>query len=91
MTEWSEDHVAAIGPFKTSNSDLVDRFWINCRPCGSLRWKGEDYRLRRLGSAVWDAGTFKVVASACVGSEPMDWPPRASIERTDRILVLWAQ
>jgi hypothetical protein len=42
MAEWSEDHVAAIGPFKTSNSDLVDIFWINWRPGGALRWKGED-------------------------------------------------
>jgi hypothetical protein len=40
MAEWSEDHVAAIGPFKTSNSNLVDRFWINWRPDGPLGGKG---------------------------------------------------
>jgi hypothetical protein len=31
MVKWSEDHVVVIGPFKTSNFDLVDRFWINWR------------------------------------------------------------
>jgi hypothetical protein len=66
MVEWSEDHVAAIGPFKTSNSDLVDRFWINWRPGRALRWKGEDRLLGRSKSGVWEAGTFKVVAPDCV-------------------------
>jgi hypothetical protein len=28
-----------------------------------------------------------VLAPACVGYEPMGWPPRASIECTDHMLV----
>jgi hypothetical protein len=40
MVKWSEDHVVVIGPFKTSNFDLVDRFWINWRLGGALGGKG---------------------------------------------------
>jgi hypothetical protein len=58
--------VVGIGPFKTSNSDLVDRFWINWRPGRALMWKGEDHLLGRSGSGVWKASTFKAVASAYV-------------------------
>jgi hypothetical protein len=36
---------------------------------------------------MWKAGTSKVAALAYVGSGPMGWPPRASIECTDRMLV----
>jgi hypothetical protein len=36
---------------------------------------------------MWKADTSKVVAPTCVGKGSMSWPPRASIERTDRILV----
>jgi hypothetical protein len=66
MAKCSEDHVAAIGPFKTSNSDLVDRFWINWRPSETLRWKWEDRRLERSESGVWNVGTFKAVAPTCI-------------------------
>jgi hypothetical protein len=65
MAEWSEDHVAAIGTLN-SNSGLVDRFWINWRLDGALRWKGEDRQLGRSGSGVWKASIFKAVASTCV-------------------------
>jgi hypothetical protein len=34
------------------------------------------------------AGTPKVVAPACVAEGPMGWPPWASIEHTDPILML---
>jgi hypothetical protein len=50
-----------------------------------------DHRLGRSGSGMWKVNTFKVVAPACVGYGPMGWPPRASIERTDRMPVLWAR
>jgi hypothetical protein len=40
MVEWSEDHVAAIGPY-TQHFGLVDRTWLNWRPGGALRWKVE--------------------------------------------------
>jgi hypothetical protein len=40
MTEWSEDHVAAVGSLN-SNSSLVGRLWLNWRPGGALRWKVE--------------------------------------------------
>jgi hypothetical protein len=66
MTEWLEDNVAAIGLLKTQNFNLVDRFWINWRPDEALRWKGEDHRLERSRSSVWEAGTFKAVALAYV-------------------------
>jgi hypothetical protein len=65
MAEWSEDHVAVIGPLKF-NSVLVVRFWLNWRPYGALRWKGGDHRLERSGSGVWNVGTFKIVAPASV-------------------------
>jgi hypothetical protein len=40
MTEWSEDHEAAIGSLN-SNLGVVDRTWLNWRSDGALRWKGE--------------------------------------------------
>jgi hypothetical protein len=51
MSEWSEDHVAAIGPLNL-NLGICDKFWIIWRPGGTLRWKGEDHRLRRSVSGV---------------------------------------
>jgi hypothetical protein len=39
----------------------------NLRPGRALRWKAKDYRLERLGSVMWKAGTSKVVTPACVG------------------------
>jgi hypothetical protein len=66
MAKWLEDHVATIGPFKL-NSGLVDRFSINWRLGGGLRWKGEDCRLGRSESGVWNADAFKTVAPTCVG------------------------
>jgi hypothetical protein len=40
---------------------------VNLRPGEALRWKMEDYLLRRLGSVMWQAGTSRVVAPTCVG------------------------
>jgi hypothetical protein len=40
MTEWSEDHMAAIGSCN-SNLGLLSRLWLNWRPGGTLRWKWE--------------------------------------------------
>jgi hypothetical protein len=57
----------AIGPFKNSNSDLVNRFSIHWRPGRALRWKGEDRQLGRSESGVWKVGTFKTVAPTGVG------------------------
>jgi hypothetical protein len=65
MAEWSEDHVSAIGLFKL-NFVLVVWLWLSWRLGGALRWKGEDHWLRRSGSGVWKADTFKAVAPACV-------------------------
>jgi hypothetical protein len=42
MTEWSEDHVAAIGSL---NFGLIDGSWFNWRPGEVLRWK--------MGTAGW--------------------------------------
>jgi hypothetical protein len=66
MAEWLEDHMAAIGPFKTQLC-LVVRLWLNWRSGGAHRWKWEDHRLGKSGSSVWKAGTFKAIASACDG------------------------
>jgi hypothetical protein len=66
MVEWSEDHVAAIGPLNL-NLGICGRFWIIWRPGGALRWKGEDHRLGRSESGVWKASTFRAVAHACIG------------------------
>jgi hypothetical protein len=38
---------------------------------GALRWKVEDRQLGRSERVMWQAGTFKVVAPACVGYGPM--------------------
>jgi hypothetical protein len=65
MAKWSEDHVTTIGPLNL-NLGICGRFWIIWRPGRALRWKGEDHRLGRLGSGLWKASTFKVVALACV-------------------------
>jgi hypothetical protein len=66
MAEWSEDHMAAIGPFNL-NHGICGRFWIIWRPGEALRYKREDHRLGRLGGGVWKASTFKAVAPAYVG------------------------
>jgi hypothetical protein len=47
----------------------------------------EDRQLGRSRSGLWQAGTSKVVATTCFGYGPMGWAPRASIERTNRMLV----
>jgi hypothetical protein len=62
----------------------------NLRSDGALRWKAEDHRLGRSKSVMWNAGTSKFVSPACVGYGPMGWPLRVSIERTDRMLEIWA-
>jgi hypothetical protein len=46
-----------------------------------------DHRSGRSGSGKWQASTFKAIAPACVSSGPMGWPPWASIERTDHMLL----
>jgi hypothetical protein len=40
---------------------------FNLRQGGALRWKVEDPRLKRSGSVIWQADTYKIVAPACVG------------------------
>jgi hypothetical protein len=37
MAEWSEDHVAAIGPVKLKSWNLVLDYWLNWRPGGARR------------------------------------------------------
>jgi hypothetical protein len=49
--------------------------------------KSGDHRLERSGSGMWQASISKAVAPACVDLGLMGWPPRASIERIDRMLV----
>jgi hypothetical protein len=41
MTEWSEDHVVAVGYFNTLHFGLIDGTWLNWRPAGALRSKVE--------------------------------------------------
>jgi hypothetical protein len=52
MTEWSEDHMVAIGSLNL-NFGLDGRTWLNWRPGGALWWKVEDHRLGRPGSVMW--------------------------------------
>jgi hypothetical protein len=40
MSEWLEDHVAAIGPLNL-NLGICGRFWLHWRSNGARRWKGE--------------------------------------------------
>jgi hypothetical protein len=46
-----------------------------------------DRRLGRSESGLWKTGTSKAVVPTYVGRGPMGWTPRASIERTNCILV----
>jgi hypothetical protein len=41
--------------------------WLYWRSGEALRWKVVDRRLGRLGSVLWQTGTSKVIAPACVG------------------------
>jgi hypothetical protein len=53
--------------FETQNFGLVVKTWLNWRPDGALRWKGEIDGWEGRGVGMWQAGTSKVVAPACVG------------------------
>jgi hypothetical protein len=46
-----------------------------------------DRQLGRSGSGMWQAGTSKAIAPACVGYGPIGCLTRVSIEHTDRMLV----
>jgi hypothetical protein len=49
-------------------SSLVCDGWLfNLRLGGALRWKVKYRRLGTSMSVMWQAGTFKIVAPACVG------------------------
>jgi hypothetical protein len=66
MAEWSKDHVAAIGPL-TSNSGLITVTWLKWRPGEATRGKRETAGWDGQGVGIWQTGTSKVVAPACVG------------------------
>jgi hypothetical protein len=40
---------------------------------------------------MWQASTSKAVAPTCVSYGSMGSPPRASIDRTDLMPVIWAR
>jgi hypothetical protein len=71
MAEWSEDHMTAIGLVKLKSWNPVLEDWLNWRPSGAHRWKGEAISWGRSGSGIWKDGTFKAVAPACVSQGPM--------------------
>jgi hypothetical protein len=52
--------------FKTQNFGLGVKTWLNWRPGGALRRKGEIDGWEGRGVGMWQAGTFKVVAPAYV-------------------------
>jgi hypothetical protein len=58
--------VAAINLLNL-NFGLGGRTWLNWRPDDALRWKVEDHRLERSKRVMWQVGTTKAVAPACVG------------------------
>jgi hypothetical protein len=49
--------------------------------------ESKDSQLGKFRECMWKASTFKAISPACVGYGPMSWPPRASIERIDHMLV----
>jgi hypothetical protein len=65
MAEWSEGHAAAIGSLKLNA-------WCKCWNLIKLETgrghlgKGETASWEGQGVGMWEAGTFKVVAPACV-------------------------
>jgi hypothetical protein len=42
MTEWSKDHVAAIGSLKTKHFGLLAKTWLNIDRAGSLEESGDN-------------------------------------------------
>jgi hypothetical protein len=51
--------------FKTQHFDLVVKTWLNGDRAGPLGERGDNW-LERSGSIMWQAGTSKVIAPACV-------------------------
>jgi hypothetical protein len=51
---------------------------------GTVGWEGQ-------GVGMWQASTSKVVAPTNEDYGPFGWPPRESIECTDRMPVMWAR
>jgi hypothetical protein len=66
MVEWSKDHVAAIGSLKSQYFGLwqknvvkMETRWGHYGKVGTAGWEGR-------GVGMWQDGTSKVVAHACV-------------------------
>jgi hypothetical protein len=49
------------------SSSIYNYSMDNLRPGRALRWKVKDHRLGKSGSVIWQAGTSKAIAPACVG------------------------
>jgi hypothetical protein len=64
MAEWSEDHVAAIGPLKHELWNF-GRLWLNWRPGGALRRKGRPL--------VRKVGEWSMVRRHLQGCSPFRW------------------
>jgi hypothetical protein len=62
MTEWSKEHVADIGSLKTQHFGLLVKMETGRGHKGKVGTAGWEGR----GVGMWQAGTSKVVAPACV-------------------------
>jgi hypothetical protein len=89
MAEWSKDHVVAIGPL-TSNSGLITITWLKWRPGRATRGKG-----RQLVGKVRKCVCGKPDLQGCIPRlcrlRTIRLAPRASVEGTDRMPVIWAR
>jgi hypothetical protein len=65
MAEWSEDHVAAIGP-NNLNAALIGGILVKLEIGQGCRWKGETISWEGQKVVFEKAGVFKVAAPVCV-------------------------
>jgi hypothetical protein len=86
VAKWSEDHGATIGSLN-SNFDLVGITWLNWRLGRVLRWKMETTGWKGRGVVCGKPAPPRLYPRQC-RLRIDGLPPRASIERTDRMLVL---
>jgi hypothetical protein len=85
MAKWSEDHMTAIGSLKKLKP-IFDRFWITWDRAGSLdeKWRPS---VEKNGEWYMESCHLQVYSPRLCRLRTDRLAPRASIERTDRILI----